>query len=234
MDSIWEGFARAVALIWSLDGELLAILMMSLKVSGSALVIASVLGISMGTLTALRRFPFRDTLITVLHSCMGLPSVLVGLLLYLILSRSGPLGFMALLYTPSAMIIAQVILAFPIIASLSHSAVVSVDPLIRQTARTLGATPFQAAKAVVHEARFGIMSAMVAGFGRAISEVGAVLIVGGNIAGFTRVMTTTIALETDKGNFALALAIGIILLSVSVCINLAFYRIQRRTTVGKS
>jgi tungstate transport system permease protein len=234
MDSIWEGFARAFALILSLNRELLDILLMSLRVSGSALVIASVFGISVGAVTALRRFPFRDTVIVVLHACMGLPSVLVGLLLYLILSRSGPLGFMALLYTPSAMIFAQVILAFPIIASLSHSAIISVDPLIKQTARTLGATPLQAAKAVVHEARFGIMSAAVAGFGRAISEVGAVLIVGGNIAGFTRVMTTTIALETDKGNFALALAIGIILLSVSVCINLAFYRIQRKTTVGKS
>jgi tungstate transport system permease protein len=231
MDSIWDGFIKAFALIWSLDRELLDILLMSLRVSGSALVIASVLGISAGALTALRRFTFRDTLISILHACMGLPSVLVGLLLYLILSRSGPLGFMALLYTPSAMIFAQVILAFPIIASLSHAAIVSVDPLIRQTAQTLGATPFQAAKAVIHEARYGIMSAVVAGFGRAISEVGAVLIVGGNIAGFTRVMTTTIALETDKGNFELALAIGIILLTASICLNLALYRIQRKTVV---
>jgi tungstate transport system permease protein len=233
MDSIWEGFARAIALIWALDRELLEILLMSLRVSGSALVIASIFGISVGALTALGRFPFRDTIVAVLNACMGLPSVLVGLLLYLILSRSGPLGFLALLYTPHAMTLAQVILAFPIIASLSHSAIVGVDPVIRQTARTLGATPYQAAKAVVHEARYGIMSAAVAGFGRAISEVGAVLIVGGNIAGFTRVMTTTIALETDKGNFELALAIGIILLTVSICLNLALYRIQRRTIVGR-
>jgi tungstate transport system permease protein len=233
MDSIWEGFAKAFALIWALDRELLEILFMSLRVSGGALVIASILGISVGALTALRRFPFRDTLVGVLHACMGLPSVLVGLLLYLILSRSGPLGFLALLYTPSAMTLAQVILAFPIIASLSHAAIVSVDPIIRQTAQTLGATRFQVARAVVHEARFGIMSATLAGFGRAISEVGAVLIVGGNIAGFTRVMTTTIALETDKGNFELALAIGIILLAVAICLNLALYRVQRRTVVGR-
>jgi tungstate transport system permease protein len=233
MDSILEGFEKALALIWALDREMLEILLMSIRVSGGALVIASILGISVGAVTALRRFPLRDTLVGVLHACMGLPSVLVGLLLYLILSRSGPLGFLALLYTPSAMTLAQVILAFPIIASLSHAAIISVDPIIRQTARTLGATSFQAARAVVHEARFGIMSAALAGFGRAISEVGAVLIVGGNIAGFTRVMTTTIALETDKGNFELALAIGIILLTVAICLNLCLYRIQRRTVVGR-
>jgi tungstate transport system permease protein len=231
MDSIWEGFAKAFALIVSLDQELLEILLMSLRVSGGALVIASLLGVAAGAVTALQRFPLRDTLVGVLHACMGLPSVLVGLLLYLLLSRSGPLGFLALLYTPSAMTIAQVILAFPIIASLSHAAIVGVDPIIRQTAQTLGATPVQVAAAVVHEARYGIMSAILAGFGRAISEVGAVLIVGGNIAGFTRVMTTTIALETDKGNFELALAIGIILLAVAMLLNIALYRIQRRTVV---
>jgi len=233
MDSIYEGFVKAFNLIITLDPELLNILFMSLRVSGSALIIAALLGVAAGAVTALRTFPLRDSMISFLHACMGLPSVLVGLLLYLILSRSGPLGFMALLYTPSAMILAQIILAFPIIASLSHSAITAVDPLIRQTARTLGATPLQETAAVVHEARFGIFSAAIAGFGRAISEVGAVLLVGGNIAGFTRVMTTTIALETDKGNFELAMAIGIILLAVSLTINIALYRIQRRTAVGR-
>jgi tungstate transport system permease protein len=234
MESIYEGLVKAFYLIVTLNPELLNILFMALRVSGSALIIAAILGVSAGAITALRTFPFRDSLISVLHACMGLPSVLVGLLLYLILSRSGPLGFMSLLYTPSAMIIAQIILAFPIIASLSHSAIIGVDPIIRQTARTLGATPFQETVAVVHEARFGIFSAAVAGFGRAISEVGAVLLVGGNIAGFTRVMTTTIALETDKGNFELAMAIGIILLAVSLSINVALYRIQRRTAMGRA
>jgi tungstate transport system permease protein len=233
MDSICDGFVRAFYLIIALDPELLNILFMSLRVSGSALIIAAILGIAVGAVTALRRFPFRDSLIAVLHACMGLPSVLVGLLLYLMLSRSGPFGFMALLYTPLAMIIAQVILAFPIIASLSHSAITGVDPLIRQTARTLGATPLQETATVVREARFGIFSATVAGFGRAISEVGAVLLVGGNIAGFTRVMTTTIALETDKGNFELAMAIGIILLAVSITINIMLYRIQTFTAVRR-
>jgi tungstate transport system permease protein len=233
MESIYEGFVKAFYLIIALDPELLDILFMSLRVSGSAIIIATILGIAVGAVTALKRFPLRDSLISVLHAFMGLPSVLVGLFLYLILSRSGPLGFMALLYTPSAMIMAQIILAFPIIASLSHSAISSVDPLIRQTARTLGATQLQETAAVLHEARFGLFSAAVAGFGRAISEVGAVLLVGGNIAGFTRVMTTTIALETDKGNFELAMAIGIILLAVSLSINIALYRIQRRTAMGR-
>lgn len=234
MESILDGFTKAFSLITRLDQELFGILWMSFKVSGSALIIASLLGIGAGAITGLRRFPGRDTLISILHAFMGLPSVLVGLFLYLILSRSGPLGFLALLYTPPAMILAQVVLAFPIIASLSHAAIISVDPIIRQTAQTLGATRMQVTGAVLHEARFGIMSATVAGFGRAISEVGAVLIVGGNIAGFTRVMTTTIALETDKGNFELALAVGLILLAVSIILNMALYHIQRKTSAGRA
>jgi tungstate transport system permease protein len=234
MDSILDGFIKAFSLITRLDQELFGILWMSFKVSGSALIIASVLGIAVGAITGLRRFAGRNALISVLHAFMGLPSVLVGLFLYLVLSRSGPLGFLALLYTPPAMILAQVVLAFPIIASLSHAAIVSVDPIIQQTAQTLGATRFQVTSAVLHEARFGIMSAAVAGFGRAISEVGAVLIVGGNIAGFTRVMTTTIALETDKGNFELAMAVGIILLAISICLNMALYHFQRKTASGRA
>ncbi|MDH4233010.1 MAG: ABC transporter permease, partial [Nitrospirota bacterium] len=157
--------------------------------------------------------------------------VVVGLFVYLLLSRSGPLGFLALLYTPAAMIIAQTILAFPIVTSLSHSAIVSVDPIIRQASMTLGATPFQISLNVISEARYGIMSAVMAAFGRVMAEVGAILIVGGNIAGYTRVMTTTIALETDKGNFELALALGIILLSISLLINAALHSVQRKGMV---
>jgi len=165
---------------------------------------------------------------------MGLPPVVVGLFVYLLLSRSGPFGFMALLYTPIAMIIAQTILAFPIVTSLSHSAIISVDPIIKQASMTLGATPFQVALTIIREARYGIMSAIIAAFGRVMAEVGAILIVGGNIAGFTRVMTTTIALETDKGNFELALALGIILLSISLGINSALHLIQKKGMVGAS
>ena len=163
---------------------------------------------------------------------MGLPPVVVGLFVYLLLSRSGPLGFFSLLYTPIAMVIAQSILAFPIVTSLSHSAIVSVDPIIKQAAATLGATPFQVSLTVIREARYGIMSGVIAAFGRVMAEVGAILIVGGNIAGYTRVMTTTIALETDKGNFELALALGVILLTISLTINSVLRLIQKKGLVG--
>jgi tungstate transport system permease protein len=139
---------------------------------------------------------------------------------------------MALLYTPSAMVIAQTILALPIVASLSRSAIVSVDPIIRQASMTLGATPAQVSLTIIKEARYGIMSGVIAAFGRVMAEVGAILIVGGNIAGFTRVMTTTIALETDKGNFELALALGIILLLISLLINAALYAFQKKGGIG--
>jgi tungstate transport system permease protein len=163
---------------------------------------------------------------------MGLPPVVVGLLVYLLLSRSGPLGFLELLYTPGAMIIAQLILSFPIVASLSHTAIVNVNPIIRQAAQVLGANPLQEALTVVREARYGIMTGGIAALGRVTAEVGAVIMVGGNIAGYTRVMTTTIALETDKGNFDLAIALGIILLGLSLMINLAFRALQRMGRTG--
>jgi len=152
----------------------------------------------------------------------------VGLILYLLLSRNGIFGFMGLLYTPAAMVLAQTFLSFPIITSLCHSAIAGVDPIIKQAAVTLGATPFQIAMTIIGEARYGIMSGVIAAFGRLMAEVGAILIVGGNIAGYTRVMTTTIALETDKGNFELALALGIILLSISLTINALLHNVQKK------
>jgi tungstate transport system permease protein len=179
----------------------------------------------------LKKFPFRGVLISLMNTFMGLPPVVVGLFVYLILSRSGPLGFMGLLYSPSAMVIAQCILAFPIVASLSHAAILHVAPIIRQASMTLGATPFQVTLNIMREARYGIMSGVIAAFGRVMAEVGAILIVGGNIAGYTRVMTTTIALETDKGNFELAIALGIILLSLSLVINMFLYVIQKKGMV---
>ena len=194
--------------------------------------IATITGLPLGALLGLKKFPLRGFLVTILNTFMGLPPVVVGLFLYLLLSRSGPLGFMSLLYTQSAMIVAQSILAFPIVAAISHSAIAGVDPLLRQTAITLGATPYQVSLAIVREARYGIMSGVVAALGRVMAEVGAILIVGGNIAGYTRVMTTTIALETDKGNFELALALGIILLSISLMINTLLHLIQKRGMVG--
>ena len=228
MGSIIEGFRQAFSLIFHLNKELLSIIFLSLQVSGIALIIATALGLPIGSLVGLKKFPGRGLTISLLNTCMGLPPVVVGLFIYLLLSRSGPLGFLSLLYTPSAMIIAQSILAFPIVASLCHSAIVNVDTIIRQAAVTLGATPYQAAITIIKEARYGIMSGIIAGFGRLMAEVGAILIVGGNIAGFTRVMTTTIALETDKGNFELALALGIILLTLSLIVNMALHVIQRK------
>ena len=232
MHSIIDSFSRAFFLILNLNKELIGIIVLSLKVSGTALVLATLFGVPLSGLLGFKKFPLRGAIITVLNTFIGLPPVVVGLFVYLLLSRSGPLGFLALLYTPSAMIAAQSILAFPIVASLSHSAIVSVDPIIRQASMTLGATPFQTSLTVINEARYGIMSALIAAFGRVIAEVGAILIVGGNIAGFTRVMTTTIALETDKGNFELALALGIILLCISLLVNTMLYFIQKRGVAG--
>jgi tungstate transport system permease protein len=227
MQSIYEGFLAAFRLIIHLNPELLQIILLSLQVSGTALVLAAVLGVPAGAFLALRRVPLRGLLISLLNTGMGLPPVVVGLFLYLLLSRSGPLGILGLLYSPAAMIIAQGILAFPIVASLAHAAVANVNPVVRQAAVTLEATPWQESLAVIREARYGIMAGVIAGLGRVMAEVGSIIIVGGNIAGYTRVMTTTIALETDKGEFELAIALGIILLSISLAITLALRLVQR-------
>jgi tungstate transport system permease protein len=208
--------------------ELWGIIWLSLWVSAAALILATLIALPLAALLALKPFPSRGAVINTLHTFMGLPPVVVGLFLYLLLSRQGALGFMSLLYTPAAMVLAQTILAFPIVASLAHAAIVGVDPVIRQAAVTLGATPRQQAVTIIKEARYGIISGIMAGFGRANAEVGAVLIVGGNIAGYTRVMTTTIALETDKGNFQFGIVLGIILLVLSLFVNLALRRLQKR------
>jgi tungstate transport system permease protein len=227
MDSILAGFAAAFRLIIHLNPELVRIVLLSLQVSGTALLLATLLGLPLGAFLALRRMPLRGLVISLLNTGMGLPPVIVGLFLYLVLSRSGPLGFIGLLYTPTAMVIAQCILALPIVASLALAAIANVDPVIRQAALTLGATPFQESLAVVREARYAIVAGIMAGLGRVMAEVGAIVIVGGNIAGYTRVMTTTIALETDKGEFELAIALGIILLAISFFITLALRFFQR-------
>jgi tungstate transport system permease protein len=215
-------------LILNLNSELIRIILLTFKVSGLALLLSSALGVPMGAIIGLRKFPLRGIVISLLNAFMGLPPVLAGLFLYIILSRSGPLGFMSLLYTPHAMVAAQFVLALPIVASLTHSAVVGVDPAIRLAARSLGAAPYQVTLTVIKEGRYGIMSGVIAAFGRVMAEIGAVLIVGGNIKGYTRVMTTTIALEADKGDFELAIALGMILLAISIIINLALHSIQKK------
>lgn len=227
MDTILQGFISAFRLMAALDPTLLQIIWLSLKVSGAALLLATLVGLPLGALLALRRLPLRGLILSVVNTGMGLPPVVVGLFVYLLFSRSGPMGFMELLYTPGAMIIAQFVLALPIVTSLSHTAIVNVNPIIRQAARVLGANPLQEALTIIREARYGIMTGGIAGLGRVTAEVGAVLMVGGNIAGYTRVMTTTIALETDKGDFALAIALGVILLGLSLVINVALRAFQR-------
>ncbi|KWT91097.1 ABC transporter permease [Candidatus Magnetominusculus xianensis] len=229
MDLIFDGVRKACLLIYTLDAELMGIVLLSLKVSLSALLIGSALGVPVGALISLKkRFPLRHLTLNILNTAMGLPPVVVGLFLYLMLSRRGPLGFMGLLYTAPAMIIAQSVLAFPIVASLSYAAINGVPPIIRQAALSLGAAPFQAAMAIVKEARYGIISGVMAAFGRLSAEVGAVLIVGGNIAGRTRVITSAIVLETDKGDFSEAIALGIVLLGISLSVNIALYFFSKR------
>jgi tungstate transport system permease protein len=229
METFFSAFAKAFGLIAHPTGELIWIVALSLQVSGLALLLAVLVGLPLGALVGLKRFRLRGLVIAVLNAFMGLPPVVVGLLIFIILSRSGPLGFMGLLYSPSAMVCAQFVLALPIITALTHSAVVGVNPSIGLAARTLGATPGQVNRTIIFEARYGIMSGTMAALGRVMGEVGAVLIVGGNIAGYTRVMTTTIALETDKGDFSLALALGMILLVISIGINMALHFFQTRT-----
>ncbi len=228
MNLVIEGFSKAFSLILHGDAELFGVIALSLKVSCIALVIAALFGIPLGAFVGLKRLPAKGAIISLMNTLMGLPPVVVGLFLYLLLSRSGPFGFLGLLYTPTAMVLAQTLLAFPIVLSLAHSAVMGVDPIIRQAAETLGASQVQVTVVVIREARYGILAGVIAAFGRVMAEVGAILIVGGNIAGLTRVMTTAIALETDKGNFELALALGVILLCLSLLVNLLLHLIQRK------
>jgi len=221
-----EDILASLALLCTGDGQVYQIIGLSLLVSGTAIGIAALLGIPLGAVLALTQFPGRRLMLHLCNTLMGLPPVVLGLALYLLLSRRGPLGFLSLLFTPTAMILAQTILATPIVAALSASALQAVSPQVRETALMLGGTPRQAAWMVVREARVNLVAAVMAGFGRVAAEVGAVMIVGGNIRGQTRVMTTAIVMETAKGNFALAMALGIVLLALSFLINLLLWRLQ--------
>ncbi|MBW2148468.1 MAG: ABC transporter permease [Deltaproteobacteria bacterium] len=204
----------------------MAIAFLSLRVSGTATLLAAVVGIPAGFMLAVSRFRGQRTVETVLNTLMALPTVVVGLFLYALLSRRGLLGEVGLLFTPTAMIMGQFILATPIVTALTLSAFRTIDARARETALTLGAGPARAALAVMLEARYATMAAVIAGFGRVIAEVGCSLMVGGNIRWYTRSMTTAIALETGKGEFGLALAIGIILLSVALAANILLHTLQ--------
>ncbi|MCA0870298.1 ABC transporter permease [Seohaeicola saemankumensis] len=215
MQGFAEEFRVAMGLIVSGDPELWAIVLLSLKVSLLAVLIAACIGMPIGAALAVGRFPGRRLVIVLLNALMGLPPVVVGLLVYLMLSRSGPLGVLQLLYTPTAMIIAQVLLVTPIIAALTRQTVETLDIEYTEQLRSLGVSRLASVPVLLWDGRLALLTALLAGFGRAIAEVGAVIVVGGNINHVTRVMTTTIALETSKGNLALALALGAILVGIA-------------------
>jgi len=223
-----ESLVDALKLIFTLDKEVLSITFLSLKVSGLAIIIGALIGIPFALLLSQKNFFGKKIVINLVHTFMALPPVVVGLFVYLILSRNGALGGLDLLFSPLAMIIAQLIMVIPIITGISMSAINKVDNIIKDTITSLGATTFQKIKGILKEARFGLVTAIVTAFGAAISEVGAIIIVGGNIRFHTRALTTAIVLETRRGNFELAMALGIILIVIAFIINYALTSVQQR------
>lgn len=226
MQSIGDALGLAFALVLSGDPDLVEIVALSLYVSLTATVIACLIGLPIGALVAIGRFRGRSAVLIVMNALMGLPPVVVGLLVYLYLSRSGPLGFLGLLYTPTAMIIAQTILIAPIVAALSRQVIEDLNGEYSEHFRSLCLTRMQTMQALIWDARYSLLTVGLAGFGRAVAEVGAVIIVGGNIDHLTRVMTTAIALETSRGDLALALALGIILLVIALAVNAAVHSVR--------
>ena len=219
MTDISAALAAAFTLVASLDADLMEIVGLSLRISLSAVTIAAVIGLPLGAAVALYRFPGRGAVVVVLNALMGLPPVVVGLIVYLLLSRAGPFGVLGLLFTPTAMVIAQVVLVTPIIAALARQVIEDLWAEYEEQMRSLGADPGTALPAMLWDGRFSLITAVLAGFGRASAEVGAVMIVGGNIDHVTRVMTTAIALEVSKGDLALALGLGMILIVLSTGVN---------------
>ncbi len=233
MNEIWAGIAAAFRLIVTLDADLVDITLRSLQVSLSALVIASVIALPFGTWLAIRRFRFRRLTIATLNALMGLPPVVVGLIVYLLLSRSGPFGVLGLLFTPTAMIIAQVIIITPLIASITHQAMRELWAEYHDLLISLNTTKGQRIMTLIRDGRRTLLTAALAGFGRAIGEVGAIMIVGGNIDNATRVLTTAIALETGKGDFALALGLGFVLIALALLVNFAIHALSRTEREGR-
>jgi tungstate transport system permease protein len=219
LQELWEGLVQAVQLIVSFDPEVVEISLRSLYVSAAAIVIAALICIPIAGLIHFHDFRAKRLLINVIQTFYSLPTVVVGLFVFLFISRSGPLGGLELMFTPGAIIIGQVILIMPILTGMTISALSGVDRSIKDTALSMGATGGQAIWTIIAEARFAVVGAVILGFGRAISEVGAAMMLGGNIRGFTRVLTTAISLETQKGELVLALALGIILIGIATVIN---------------
>jgi len=219
VESFWEILGEAFGLILAWDSDLIEIIGLSLRVTLTAVAISCAIGLPLGAAVGAFRFPGRTAAIVILNALMGLPPVVVGLIAYLMLSAAGPLGPLGLLYTPAAMIIAQTILVTPIVAALSRQVVEDYYREYAEQFDSLGVGPLDRVAALLWDARYSLLTVALAGFGRAVAEVGAVIIVGGNINHVTRVMTTTIALETSKGNLELALALGVVLLAIAVAVN---------------
>ncbi|TMV13339.1 ABC transporter permease [Arenibacterium halophilum] len=228
MQDFAQEFSLALRLILTGDPDLWEIVLLSLQVSLTAVVIAAAIAMPLGAALAVLRFPGRRAVIVLINALMGLPPVVVGLLVYLSLSRSGPLGVLQLLYTPTAMIIAQVLLVAPIITALTRQTVETLDAEYAEQLRSLGVSRLASVPTLLWDGRLALLTALLAGFGRAIAEVGAVIMVGGNINHVTRVMTTTIALETSKGNLALALALGTILIALAITVTAAVSALVER------
>ncbi len=229
MDIFVQGFREGLYLIWQLDEEILQVTLLSLQVSLTALILSAIIGIPSGAALALKNIPGKRIILNTIYTLMGLPPVLAGLLVYLFLTYRGPLGEYQLLFTPTAMVIAQVLLAAPIVCGLTARAVMALNQEVYDTAATLGASRRQAARSIIRESRVGIVAALSTALGRVIAEVGAVMLVGGNIRWSTRVLTTSIVLETRMGNFSTAIAIGIILLTLSFVINMFILTLEKRT-----
>ena len=233
MNDIWQGLAEAFRLIVYLDRDLLEIAVRSLQVTVTAVIIASMIGLPLGALLSVNRFRFRRATIALLNALMGLPPVVVGLIVYILLSRSGPFGVLGLLFTPTAMIIAQVIIITPLIASIAHQAIRDLWAEYHDLLISLNATKTQRMRALLWDSRRSLLTAALAGFGRGIGEVGAIMIVGGNIDHVTRVLTTAIALETGKGDFALALGLGFILIALAIVVNLTIHMVSKTEQTGR-
>ena len=225
---ILESFTHAFDLVLTSDKDFFEILLLSMKVSFLSLLLSCLVGLPLGTYLAIKNFWGRDTVLIMFNAMMGLPPVVVGLIVYLLISRSGPFGWLGVLYTPTAMIIAQMILITPIVVSLTAQIIEEINEEYKDLFKSLVISSHKALIACLYDARYSILTVILAGFGRAVSEVGAVIIVGGNIDQLTRVMTTTIALETSKGNLSLALALGIILLLIALTINLILISLKTR------
>ncbi|MBT0958705.1 ABC transporter permease [Alphaproteobacteria bacterium KMM 3653] len=233
MNDITEGLRAAFWLLVSFDAELWEISLRSLKVSLSAVVIACAIAVPLGTWLAVQRFAFRRTVIAVMNALMGLPPVVVGLMVYILLSRSGPFGVLGLLFTPTAMVIAQVVIITPLIASITHQAMRELWAEYHDLLISLNTSKWQRVRTLMWDGRRALLTAALAGFGRAIGEVGAIMVVGGNIDHATRVLTTAIALETGKGDFALALGLGFVLIGLAVCVSLVTHALSQTERRGR-